>query len=56
MHIQIDANKGKSYVNMLEKAFIGKKVVNPLEGCRGNGEMMSAMVQAIQRNSSLLDK
>jgi hypothetical protein len=40
---------------MLEEAFIGKKVVNPLEGCTGNGEMMSVMIQAIQRNKRLAD-
>jgi len=40
---------------MLEKAFIGKKIVNPLEGCSGNGEMMSVMLQAIQRKKPLAD-
>jgi len=38
---------------MLEKAFLGKKIVNPLEGCSGNGEMMSVLLQAIQRNKPL---
>ena len=28
---------GRRYVDLLEKAFIGKKIVNPLEGCSGNG-------------------
>jgi hypothetical protein len=46
---------GRRYVDMLEKAFVGKKIVNPLEGCSGNGEMMSVLLQAIQRNKPLVD-
>ena len=47
---------GRRYVDMLKKAFIGKKIVNPLEGCSGNGEMMSVMIQAMERNKPLPDR
>ncbi len=46
---------GRRYVDLLEKAFIGKKIVNPLEGCSGNGEMMSVLLQAIQLNRPIAE-
>lgn len=38
---------GKKYASIVEKAFPGKLVSNPLENCRGMGYMMQKINQAI---------
>ncbi len=46
---------GSYYVDILNDAFIGKNLINPLEGSKGNGEMMHLLKQAIENNLSLTD-
>ncbi|MBO3798322.1 MAG: hypothetical protein QW506_00535 [Thermoproteota archaeon] len=38
---------GREYVDIVRKVFPGKKIITPLRGARGMGEMISAMKKAI---------
>lgn len=42
---------GKEYVNRVEKIFFGKKIILPLQGLRGNGNMMKAINTYIAKNT-----
>jgi cytoplasmic iron level regulating protein YaaA (DUF328/UPF0246 family) len=44
---------GKDYVNIIKAVFPQKEVHAPLIGCRGNGEMMKKINEAIQRGIPL---
>jgi hypothetical protein len=44
---------GKDYVNIIKAVFNQKEIHTPLSGCRGNGEMMKKINDAIQRGVPL---
>ena len=44
---------GRSYVEVAVQVFGAEKVSCPLAGCRGNGEMMGILKEAIRRGSPL---
>jgi cytoplasmic iron level regulating protein YaaA (DUF328/UPF0246 family) len=44
---------GKDYVNIIKAVFPQKEVHAPLIGCRGNGEMMKKLNDAIQKGVPL---
>jgi hypothetical protein len=44
---------GKCYVNILKGVLPGEKLTDPLEGSKGNGDMMSLLLKAIDNNVPL---
>jgi hypothetical protein len=44
---------GKDYIDIAKEIFSQKGIHTPLSGCRGNGEMMQKLNEAIQRGVPL---
>lgn len=44
---------GGRYVEIVKRVFVGKRIVTPLKGLRGMGEMMAAMKRAIREEREL---
>ena len=44
---------GSNYINIVRKVFVGKKIITPLKGLGGMGNMISAIKQAIIEGKEL---
>jgi hypothetical protein len=44
---------GRDYSEIIRKVFVGKQIIEPLRGCKGNGFMMQKINDAIQNRKPI---